>query len=161
MCLCFNLLVTACAQYWWRYYNARSKMKNYDVTKYDSLFHPTSISNINWQHIFFNLFAVPNIKIDVFPATYSRPSPLCKKTKYAKSMENENNLVPEMHQLTSGTGKATADTKLGISKSSMDAEDILVIGQVSTQSSNRSSPHHRPSKIFFSISSLWRLVGKG
>ena len=111
-------------------------------------------SQISTDIYFLNLFAVPNIKIDIFPASYSRPSPLCKKTKYAKSMENENNLVPEMHQLTSGTGNATADTKLGISKSSMDAEDILVIGQVSTQSSNRSSPHHRPSKIFFNFISL-------
>ena len=75
---------------------------------------------------FFYLFVVPHIKIDVFPASYSRPSPLCKKIKYAKSMEDQ---------------------------------EILVIGQVSTQSSNRSSPHHRPSKIF-SILSLLRLVGK-
>ena len=92
---------------------------------------------------------MPNIKIDVFPASYSRPSPLCKKIKSAKSIENENILVPEIHQLTSGTGNATAGTKLGIPKSSMDAEDILVIGQVSTQSSNRSSPHHGPSKFFW------------
>ena len=99
---------------------------------------------------------MPNIKIDVFPASYSRPSPLCKKIKYAKSMGNEETLVPEMHQLTSGTGNATADTKSRISKS-MEDEEILVIGQVSTQSSNRSSSHHRPSKIF-SILSLWRLV---
>ena len=42
----------------------------------------------------------------------------------------------------------TADIKLGIPKS-MEAEDILVVGQVSAQSSNRSSPHNGPSKLFF------------
>ena len=102
--------------------------------------------------IFFYLFAVPHIKIDVFPASYSQPSPLCKKRKYDKSMENEKNLVPEMHQLTSGTGNATADIKSGIPKS-MEAEDILVIGQVSTQSSARSSPYRTSSKnLQFSLS---------
>ena len=46
------------------------------------------------------------------------------------------------------TGSATADIKLGIPKS-MEAEDILVVGQVSAQSSNRSSPQNGPSKFFF------------
>ena len=99
----------------------------------------------------FNLFAVPNIKIDVFPASYSRPSPLCKKPKYDKSMENENISVSEIHQLTSGTGNATADTKSGIPKSMVD-EDILVIGQVSTQLSARSSPHHQSKNLQFCLS---------
>ena len=94
---------------------------------------------------FFYLFAAPHIKIDVFPASYSQPSPLCKKKKCDKSMVDEETMVPEMHQLTQGAGNATADIKSRVPKPMAD-EDILVIGQVSTQSSARSSPHRTQSK---------------